>query len=232
MDDDKIKVGDVVSVYWDDDEGTHIPNATITHVPQDTGDMWHLKDQQGNIHAVNPSCHTLKSIVKSKSTYRPLATKYADHAMDSIKEILTELVDYVVLRPEVFKDRLFYSSNISLKDVDEQVKVTINNAAEQIYQQRERWISIKDKLSEDFVRVLVRRDNTLYETIEDIESGYYSSPDLDYEEGKWFTIRCPLQRQLESIAPIVGGEILPLPPVTHWMPLPEPPKENKDEQSR
>ncbi len=93
------------------------------------------------------------------------------------------------------------------------------------------WISVEERLPEDYKKVLVRRDNNLYGTFEDIESGWYASPDPDWEEekGDWFTMRVSLQRQLKSAAEMFNGRVMELPPVTHWMPLPEPPKEETDE---
>ena len=61
---DRIEVMDIVSIYWDDGEGSSLIDVTVLHVPCDVGDMWHFRGRKDVIHYVNPSCQTLHSIIK------------------------------------------------------------------------------------------------------------------------------------------------------------------------
>lgn len=40
--------------------------GTVDHVPANVGDMWHIFDSEGKLHAINPNFSGLKEIVKIK----------------------------------------------------------------------------------------------------------------------------------------------------------------------
>ena len=64
-----IEKGDKVKVNWyDDREGSTQITGIVEHAPNDVGDMWHLKCVvmgKEQLWAINPSCSTLESIVKT-----------------------------------------------------------------------------------------------------------------------------------------------------------------------
>jgi len=41
-----------------------IVTGTVLHVPQDTGDYWHVDSDEGAVIAFNPCCTMLEAIVK------------------------------------------------------------------------------------------------------------------------------------------------------------------------
>ncbi len=77
------------------------------------------------------------------------------------------------------------------------------------------WISVDERLPEEMETVLLKRDQPEHQ-FDMIESGYW-------EGRKWVSY---LQLRVDtsnSIGRYDGG----LPPVTHWMPRPDSPKEAK-----
>lgn len=60
----RIEIGDTVKVFWIA-ETTLI--GTVRHIPQDTGDMWHVECEGGLIHVINPNCSSLKQIIRQDS---------------------------------------------------------------------------------------------------------------------------------------------------------------------
>lgn len=67
------------------------------------------------------------------------------------------------------------------------------------------WISVKDRLPEQFVSVIVYMPNE--KPFPTVHEGYLA------DNGKWYSAHC--MRGIKEI--------------THWMPLPEPPKEEEYE---
>ena len=70
------------------------------------------------------------------------------------------------------------------------------------------WISVKDKLPPYNRNVLVYRPNMAMKILVDTYDGYYGDDDDEWYEG-WA---------------LYGGDTHGNPVITHWMPLPEPPK--------
>ena len=62
-----IKEGDIVNVYWCDEEKSELKGLKVLHVPCNVGDMWYFEDKQGSIFAQNPIAQTLDTIVKPLS---------------------------------------------------------------------------------------------------------------------------------------------------------------------
>lgn len=62
----RIEEGDRVKVDFTPRNETTQPYfyGTVLHTPSDVGDMWHLKDDDGVIIYVNPSCSTLETIIR------------------------------------------------------------------------------------------------------------------------------------------------------------------------
>lgn len=56
--------GDVVMVCWSD--ATFDVKGVVKHVPQDTGDLWYIEENEGAVHAVNPMSSVFVQIVKEK----------------------------------------------------------------------------------------------------------------------------------------------------------------------
>ena len=70
------------------------------------------------------------------------------------------------------------------------------------------WISVKDKLPPYNRDVLVYRPNMAMKILVDTYDGYYGDDDDEWYEG-WA---------------LYGGDTHGNPVITHWMPLPHPPK--------
>ena len=70
------------------------------------------------------------------------------------------------------------------------------------------WISVKDKLPPYNRNVLVYRPNMAMKILVDTYDGYYGDDDDEWYEG-WA---------------LYGGDTHGNPVITHWMPLPQPPK--------
>ena len=70
------------------------------------------------------------------------------------------------------------------------------------------WISVKDKLPPYNRNVLVYRPNMAMKILVDTYDGYYGDDDDEWYEG-WA---------------LYGGDTHGNPVITHWMPLPHPPK--------
>ena len=70
------------------------------------------------------------------------------------------------------------------------------------------WISVKDKLPPYNHDVLVYRPNMAMKIVVDSYDGYYGEDDAEWHEG-WAKY---------------GKDIHNNPLITHWMPLPQPPK--------
>ena len=58
-----IKIGDMVTVYYRTD-GEKVEGEVLKKALS-TGDFWYIKDKDGYVHAINPSCHDLIEIVKA-----------------------------------------------------------------------------------------------------------------------------------------------------------------------
>lgn len=56
-----IDVGDYVSFLYCDDT---MISGTVLHVPQNTGDMWHIKISDSSIRYINPTSSCLDGVVK------------------------------------------------------------------------------------------------------------------------------------------------------------------------
>ena len=67
MSETRIEEGDKVKVDFTPD-GIAQPYfyGEVVHVPQDTGDMWHFKTDDGAIIYVNPTCSRFETIVRIK----------------------------------------------------------------------------------------------------------------------------------------------------------------------
>jgi len=61
----RIEVGDKVKVDFTS-KGADQPYfyGEVLHTPQDTGDMWHFKTDDGAIIYVNPNCSNLETIIR------------------------------------------------------------------------------------------------------------------------------------------------------------------------
>lgn len=73
------------------------------------------------------------------------------------------------------------------------------------------WISVKDKMPRYNETVLVYRSSMAEPILADKYAGYYGEDDDEWYEG-WVRYGKDLK----------GNDL-----ITHWMPLPEPPKEDK-----
>ena len=51
MGEDRIEVGDIVTFCWDG-ENIMLIDVEVLYVPQATGDAWHIRDKDGNLHYV------------------------------------------------------------------------------------------------------------------------------------------------------------------------------------
>lgn len=63
---ESIKEGDIVDVFWTK-ENCRMSGVRVLHVAVQSGDLWHVADDSGNITAFNPSCGTFEAIVKKGS---------------------------------------------------------------------------------------------------------------------------------------------------------------------
>jgi hypothetical protein len=88
-----------------------------------------------------------------------------------------------------------------LTNASEETKERLQNWAAADVQPVDRWISVEDRLPENYIEVLV------YDTDCGIVIGWYD----------------------KEIGDFVAEFISPLDAVTHWMPLPEPPKDGDAE---
>jgi len=62
----EIRVGDIVSVDFNNSKYTLLSYAEVLHVPCATGDSWHFKEPAtGNIHYVSEGCTVTKRHNKS-----------------------------------------------------------------------------------------------------------------------------------------------------------------------
>ena len=57
-----IKEGDWVTVYWTG--GGAQVKGIVKHTPANTGDLWYIHAENGDIYAINPMCADLESIIK------------------------------------------------------------------------------------------------------------------------------------------------------------------------
>ena len=85
-----------------------------------------------------------------------------------------------------------------------------------------KWISVKDRLPPDLEEVLILvKETEFYGQYKEFSKSYFCQYIGCVDDGDWFTVWCHGHRYIKDTAKEPYSDKLE---VTHWMPLPEPPK--------
>ena len=85
------------------------------------------------------------------------------------------------------------------------------------------WISVNDRLPDDLEEVLILvKETEFYGQYKEFSKSYFCQYIGCVDDGEWFTVWCHGHRYIKDTAKEPYSDKLE---VTHWMPLPEPPKE-------
>lgn len=88
-----------------------------------------------------------------------------------------------------------------------------------------KWISIKDRLPESSGLKVVVSAKTVPESVLQTKAVFVAF--LGYGDGEWYTPDVDFM----TSAKIQDNHVHPVWEITHWMPLPEPPKEEKSDEA-
>ena len=87
-----------------------------------------------------------------------------------------------------------------------------------------KWISVKDRLPPDLEEVLILvKETEFYGQYKEFSKYYFCQYIGCVDDGEWYTVWCNGHRYIKDTAKEPYADKLE---VTHWMPLPEPPKED------
>lgn len=85
-----------------------------------------------------------------------------------------------------------------------------------------KWISVEERLPELFTDVLILvKETEFYGCYKEFSKSYLCQYVAQYDD-EWFTVYCHGHKYIRDTADEPNADKLE---VTHWMPLPEPPKE-------
>ena len=86
-----------------------------------------------------------------------------------------------------------------------------------------KWISVEERLPDDLEEVLILvKETELYGQYNEFSRSYFCQYIGSLDDGEWYTVWCNGYRYIKDTAKEPNADKLE---VTHWMPLPEPPKE-------
>ena len=87
------------------------------------------------------------------------------------------------------------------------------------------WISVNERLPHDLEEVLILvKETEFYGQYKELSKSYFCQYIGCVDDGEWFTVWCHGHRYIKDTAKEPCADKLE---VTHWMPLPEPPKEDE-----
>ena len=93
----------------------------------------------------------------------------------------------------------------------------------QLEAQVPKWISVEERLPDDLEEVLILvKETEFYGQYKEFSKSYFCQYIGCVDDGEWFTVWCHGHRYIKDTAKEPCADKLE---VTHWMPLPEPPKE-------
>lgn len=88
-----------------------------------------------------------------------------------------------------------------------------------------KWISVEERLPDDLEEVLILvKETEFYGQYKELSKSYFCQYIGCVDDGEWFTVWCHGHRYIKDTAKEPYADKLE---VTHWMPLPEAPKEEK-----
>ena len=94
---------------------------------------------------------------------------------------------------------------------------------QQLESAQPKWISVEDRLPDDLEEVLILvKETEFYGQYQEFSKSYFCQYIGCVDDGEWFTVWCNGHRYIKDTAKEPYSDKLE---VTHWMPLPEPPKE-------
>ena len=97
-----------------------------------------------------------------------------------------------------------------------------NGYQEGIHDAQPKWISVKDRLPDDLEEVLILvKETEFYGQYKELSKSYFCQYIGCVDDGEWYTVWCHGHRYIKDTAKEPYADKLE---VTHWMPLPEPPK--------
>lgn len=86
-----------------------------------------------------------------------------------------------------------------------------------------KWISVEERLPDDLEEVLILvKETEFYGQYKEFSKSYFCQYIGCVDDGEWFTVWCHGHRYIKNTAKEPYADKFE---VTHWMPLPEPPKE-------
>lgn len=87
------------------------------------------------------------------------------------------------------------------------------------------WISVEERLPDDLEEVLILvKETEFYGQYKELSKSYFYQYIGCVDDGEWFTVWCHGHRYIKDTAKEPFTDKLE---VTHWMPLPSPPKEDE-----
>lgn len=90
---------------------------------------------------------------------------------------------------------------------------------------RPKWTSVEEALPEDLEEVLILvKETEFYGQYKELSKSYFCQYIGCVDDGDWFTVWCHGHRYIKDTAKEPYADRLE---VTHWMELPQPPKEDK-----
>ena len=94
---------------------------------------------------------------------------------------------------------------------------------EQLEAAQPKWISVEERLPDDLEEVLILvKETEFYGQYKEFSKSYFCRYIGSYDSGEWYTVWCHGHRYIKDTANEPYADKLE---VTHWMPLPELPKE-------
>ena len=94
---------------------------------------------------------------------------------------------------------------------------------ERLEAQVPKWISVEERLPDDIEEVLILvKETEFYGQYKELSKSYFCQYIGCVDDGEWFTVWCHGHRYIKDTAKEPCADKLE---VTHWMPLPEGPKE-------
>ena len=95
--------------------------------------------------------------------------------------------------------------------------------AKRVESAQPKWISVEERLPDDLEEVLILvKETEFYGQYKEFSKSYFCQYIGCVDDGEWFTVWCHGHRYIKDTAKEPYADKFD---VTHWMPLPEPPKE-------